>query len=415
MQGSRLTGHVRSLGGDRWELVANLPRQLGQERGRRVSRRVTAKGKRRADAKLREWLFELEQRNCADPSAVIVSEVLRRFLEFKREKVRPRTWQRYERICQQHLIPDIGRERWWDLSGDALCDYYGRKTASGRLDEAGGLSEQTALHLHAVLRNAGNWALKRKLIDCNPALDCEDLPTVVREKPVVWSDVQIAQAIEAARNTQLRIPIALASWCGLRRSEVCALRRIDVDLDGAALAVRKSVEQVAGELYFDEPKSAKSRRVIPMPEQLVAMLREHFAAQDEMRLAWRGRWNERGLVCCRRDGEPMKPESMGSQFRTFVRQHQLKPFIEFHGLRRSYLSGLHDHGAPDALIQDWAGHTDMRTTREHYIVTFSETEQAVLRVQESRIAAALAQVCQSRASAVASLDLARARHRRRQG
>lgn len=415
MEGRRLSGHARDLGGDRWELIVNLPRRPDQMRGGRTTKRISAKGVRRANTALKDWIAELEQHNCADPKRITLGEVLRRWLEHRR--VRPKTRERYEQLVDQHLTPDLGKWRVCDLTDLDLLDYYQRKQESGRLDGKGGLSAQTAKHLHAVIRAALTWAQEHELVDDNPAARVKHPPAVEPRKRVVWSPLQISDAIRHAHRTQLRVPIALAGWAGLRRGEVCALRWCDVDLDGAALAVRQSVEQVCRELHFGPPKSQSSRRTVPLPRQLVTLLTEHKRVQDEMRLAQGPSWNERGLVVCRVDGHPMMPDTLTTGWAQFVSQHALEPRIEFHGLRRSYLSQLHDRGAPDKLVQDVAGHADMRTTHDHYFVTFDETAVKVLRDQEEAIADAeavldSARVCQSSASAVISLDSERQKRQR---
>jgi integrase len=50
---------------------------------------------------------------------------------------------------------------------------------------------------------------------------------------------QIAELIEAI-TPRYRAPVVLASWCGLRRGEVCALRRTDVDLERGLVTVSKN-------------------------------------------------------------------------------------------------------------------------------------------------------------------------------
>jgi integrase len=412
----RLTGHVRDLGGGRWELVANLPRRPGDVRGRRKSQRIRAKGVKRATGALGDWLAVLEQHDCADPGLVTLGEVLRRWLEHAPANAGEKTMERYRELVEKHLIPGLGEWRVCELSDTQLYLYYQLKLKSGRLDGRGGLSPQTVGHLHAVIRAALTYAQERGLVRENVARQVKHPPKPEPRKRPVWGAVQVARAVAAAERSQIRVPLALAGWAGLRRGEICALRWSDLDLNGKALAVRNSVSQTGRELHWGPPKTAKARRVVPLPAQLVDLLAGHKRVQDEMQLASGAAWNERGLVCCRADGEPMFPDTLSSQWAQFVRQHKLEPRLEFHGLRRSFLSRLHEAGAPDALVMEWAGHADMRTTHSHYLVTFDETALAVCRAQEDAISAAMleldsAKVCQRRASVVVSLAERRARRK----
>jgi integrase len=405
---ARLMGHVRDLGCDRWELVVNLRSSGG--RRKRTTKRVSAKGVRRATAQLHDWITVLEQHECADPERLTLGEVLRRYIEADGPGLRPKTLARYRELVDKHIAPDLGGEVVARLKPSDLTAFYARKQKSGRLDGAGGLSVQTVRHMHALIRAAITWAEEEELLEANPARRVKHPPVAPRQQRSVWTDVQILRAVQGARGTRVHVPAALAGWAGLRRSEVCAITWENVNLAAGTLVVCQSVGQVGRELYFGEPKSVAGLRPLPMPTQLVDVLKQHKAAQDEMRLAAGRRWNERDLVCCQADGRPLKPESLSSAWAQFVRQHKLEPRLDFHGLRRSYLSALHDDGAPDRLIMDRAGHAAMSTTQRHYLFTFSATDLEYLRRQEERIEAArasLAEDRQSGASVVVSLAAAR--------
>ncbi len=418
MQGGNLSGHLRDLGGDRWELIANLRRRPGEARGRRATKRIEAKGIKRARTALTDWLKELSQHDCTDPDRITLGEVLRRWLEQEAaHNARPKTLERYRELVERHILPELGAWLVAELKPVDLSAFYQRKQQSGRLDGKGGLSPQTAHHLHAVIRAGLTWAEDEDLVDANAARRVKHPPRAEHRGRAVWTSSQIAVAIDEASHCQVRVPAALAGWCGLRRGEVCALRWIDVDLPKRIISVRQSVEQVGRDLYWGPPKSAKSRRFVPIPARVIAMLEEQKRAQDEMCLAFGGKWNERGLVCCRPDGKPTMPANLTTAWRGFVRQHGLMPVLEFHGLRRSYLSGLHDRGAPDRLVTDWAGHENVATTHEHYTVTFAEAEKQALRRLEEAIETGYAelaarQVCQSGTSAVVSLAAEREKRRR---
>lgn len=390
--GERLTGHVELVRRGVWRLVVNLPAAgaAGTRRYPRKTRTVQAGGKREAERLLSAWLADLEQYACTDPDALTLGEVLQRWLAWLPDNVRPKTEERYRELAERHLIPDIGHTIVATLDDTALYAYYRRKAESGRLDGQGGLSSQTCRHLHATIRAALNWALERHMIRENPALRVKHPPKQGKRKTAVWDEGMQARAVDEARGTSLHIPAVLGGWVGLRRSEICALRWGSVDLDGAGIAVTESVEQTGAGLHFGEAKTDRAHRVLPIPRQAVEILREHKRAQDEMRLALGAAWNARGLVYCRRNGLPVNPDTLTSAWRQFVRQHRLEPAISLHGLRRSYVSRLHDLGAPDGLVQQWAGHADMRTTHAHYVVTFSARELQVIQEVEERIEAARA-------------------------
>lgn len=70
-------------------------------------------------------------------------------------------------------------------------------------------------------------------------------------------------------------------WTGLRIGELLALRPCDIDLDARTLTVNKSFQTIDGKEVITEPKTPRSRRVIPMPEKLCDEIREYEAALYE--------------------------------------------------------------------------------------------------------------------------------------
>ena len=93
---------------------------------------------------------------------------------------------------------------------------------------------------------------------------------------------------------------------GLRRGEVAGLRWSDVDLDAKTLTVTNNRVDAGGTVTETDPKTASSRRTLPLPDRLVAVLRSAKARQARERLALGyGHW---GYVVCNEVGEPYSPQ-----------------------------------------------------------------------------------------------------------
>ena len=70
--------------------------------------------------------------------------------------------------------------------------------------------------------------------------------------------------------------MATAAGAGLRWGEVAGLRADALDLDGARLSVIRTVTEVGGHTALKPfPKSAASRRTVPLPSWLVPIISEH--------------------------------------------------------------------------------------------------------------------------------------------
>ena len=78
---------------------------------------------------------------------------------------------------------------------------------------------------------------------------------------------------------------AFALTTGMRPEEYLGLQWKDVDLERGTVTVRRAlVWREKGGWYFGEPKTARSRRAIPLPASTVRALSEHRRGQNEERL-----------------------------------------------------------------------------------------------------------------------------------
>jgi integrase len=82
---------------------------------------------------------------------------------------------------------------------------------------------------------------------------------------------EIKRIVEAAKDSKRRALLLTAALTGLRASELRGLRWRDVDLNGRELHVRQRADRYC---KLGSPKSAMSRRTVPLPGELVTALKE---------------------------------------------------------------------------------------------------------------------------------------------
>ena len=82
---------------------------------------------------------------------------------------------------------------------------------------------------------------------------------------------ELARTIIAEAKGQYRVMFAIAAMAGLRAGEILALRVDDFDFQNRLLAVRRSVWR--GKLQT--PKTINSQAVLPLPDALAGIVKEH--------------------------------------------------------------------------------------------------------------------------------------------
>src|SRR5262249_7638976 len=119
--------------------------------------------------------------------------------------------------------------------------------------------------LSAVLATAVKW----KLIPNNPALGARLPQLKAKRDQWVLTYHQAWQLLEALPRRP-RVVVFLALLTGLRRGELFAIRWMDFNEDTTNLFIAQAVYDGV----VDSPKTAKSRRLVPLVPRAVKMLQE---------------------------------------------------------------------------------------------------------------------------------------------
>lgn len=210
------------------------------------------------------------------------------------------------------------------------------------------LSPRTVQLSLVILRRALDQAVKRGLAARNVA-KLVDLPRVTRHEVRPFSEDQVRSFLAAIKGERLEGAYMLAVILGLRRGEILGLRWRDIDLDGRTLTVAQALTRVGGkrfggisELRFVEPKSASSRRTIPLPESVAAALRDNRTRHPGVA--------ER-LVFTTEIGTPIEPRAFNADFSRILKNAKL-PTIRLHDLRHSAASLMLAQGVHPRVVMD---------------------------------------------------------------
>ncbi len=202
-----------------------------------------------------------------------------------------------------------------------------------------------------------------------------------RKQMRTWSAEQLRTFLESdsVRNDRLFAAYRLAATTGMRRGEVLGLRWRDVDLQTSRVSVVQTLISVDAEARFSEPKTAKSRRSVPLDSETVTALREHRDRQELERLTL-GMPPESELVFTQPTGEPVQPRWFTKAFERQAKKAGL-PKIRLHDLRHTWATLALQAGLHPKVVSEILGHSSVSITLDVYsasIPTLSETAVAVV-------------------------------------
>jgi integrase len=380
-----MKGHVRKRG-DVWYVKLELDRDpVTNKRRQKWYSGFTSK--KAAESELTKLLHQMQTGSYVEPSRLTVADYLRKWLaDYAKLNVSAKTFERYEQIVNNDLVPEIGGIALAKLQPLQIQGMYSKQLASGRKKGAGGLSPQTVLHHHRVLRKALAQAVRWNLVVSNPA-DRVEPPRVAVEEVQPIDEMAAAWLIEVAQGTRIHIPITLAVFTGMRRGEILGLRWADIELEAGYLHVRRSIEETKAGVAFKEPKSRKGRRIVSLTPTVTATLAAHREQQERRRQILGAGYETGDLVCCQDDGRIWKPSAFDSSYRQLLKRRKLTG-PTFHALRHSHASHLLRSGVDPKVISERLGHSKVAFTLDKYVHLMPGMQEAAAQKIEDAMATA---------------------------
>lgn len=274
-----------------------------------------------------------------------VEQWLTKWLDRQARKLKPQTLRGYRSKVKTYLVPHLGRHRLTSLRATHIDAMYDAMRDDG-------LQEATVRQTHAILGKALRDAEKGGLIGVNPMARVE-APTTKKNKRAQLTPAEASRVLTATDDARWW----LALFYGMRQGECLGLRWSDVDLERHTLTVAQTLQTAEdGTLFFGEPKSDESQRVLPLVPLMEARLRLHQVAT--------GPWlneDHSGLVFERPDGNPIRPRDDWQAWRDMLAEVGV-PVIALHAARNSAATLMEAAGVPDRLAAQILGHSSVQIT-----------------------------------------------------
>ncbi|MBE7038621.1 MAG: hypothetical protein E7404_06950 [Ruminococcaceae bacterium] len=123
-----------------------------------------------------------------------------------------------------------------DIKAFDIQKYYNTK-----LEE--GLSSNSVIKHHAVIRSALKYAVKSKSIKENVA-DFVEKPQKVEKEANYYSKEELKKLLQVSKGDPIEVPILLAMNLGLRCSEVLGVRWSNIDFDEKVIKIHHKVVRI---------------------------------------------------------------------------------------------------------------------------------------------------------------------------
>lgn len=295
-----------------------------------------------------EQFIKEQSRIMALPLFLYIEE----WIEHSSVKLQPTTIDGYRQLCYGRIRTffESRGTTVYDLTGEDLNEFYAYLARQGLK----GASQQ---RYHGLIHSAYSFLMKHQYIDSNPC-DLADRPKAEKYRGAYYNQSELTELFRAAKESEIYIPVLLAAYYGLRRSEVLGIKWSNIDFGNGTIRIaHKVVEQKVDGKYrtvgHDKMKTESSNRILPLMKEVAMALRRLKLHQDEQRRLCGNSYVHEydDYVCVNEIGQLLRPNYVTAKFSELLKENGLK-HIRYHDLRHSCASLLLANGVPMKEIQE---------------------------------------------------------------
>lgn len=291
------------------------------------------KGKRKCEAEAAKWAMDKERRSTSE-NTLTFSAALDKYITERSMVLSPASVRKY-RAMERNNFDEIKDIKLSKLNQSILQSFINQKAMK--------MSAKSVRDINGIV----TAVLKRYAPEITIPVT---LPKKTRPDIYVPTDSDIKRLIASIKGTDMEVPVMLGAFGALRRGEISALNKSD--LEGNIIHVTKTkVLNDAGDWVVKAPKSYAGDRYVEVPQ---------FVADAIKTLPG--------------DGIELTPNKITSRFEHILKSAGL-PHFRFHDLRHYNASIQHALGIPDAYIMLSNGWGNDRVLKEVYRHTLSDARK----------------------------------------
>lgn len=312
-----------------------------------------------------------EQLRRVDPTQPLRQGTLAEWMEYWMESellgsIKKSSWQTYRNQLNRHILPALGACMLTQLTPKMIHDFVEQMESSG-------LAPSTIRGVYRLLAAAMRFALDEGVIRKNPCRRIRIAKRECAEQRVLSRSEQ--EKLRQAASDERDLPALLSLYTGLRLGEVCALKWSDIDWERGTITVCRTVQRVAQTdgadgcaktiLMIGTPKSTRSRRVLPVPDFILSLMKERLNQSARTEYVFSA------------SAHAADPRTIQRRFHRLAGRLGMEG-VHFHTLRHSFATRLLELGVDIKTVSALLGHGSARTTLDFYAHSLIEQQRCAV-------------------------------------
>lgn len=281
------------------------------------------------------------------------------WLHSLRNSIKESTYAHYSYTLHKYLLPVLDK-----VSVASLDESFLEQAMQQIIAPADAvhkpLGNSSARECLSMLRRICKYAAHLRLI--RPIELEVVLPKAIDKPPVPLSPAEQQRLYQyvQANPTPRKIGLLLGLELGLRIGEICGLQWGDFDLKLGTLKISRTVCRIScgnghTKVVIQTPKTHTSRREIPIPKQLLMMLKKpHGNASNST-------WFLSGS-----ESKPTEPRCYRKSINAYLKQAAVRQ-VRPHALRHTFATTCLQAGCDVKTLSELLGHANANITLQRYV------------------------------------------------
>lgn len=273
--------------------------------------------------------------------------------------VKESTYRKYSNLWQSYIRPQLGHMQIPDISQSILEEYCTALLTSGG-SKGEGLSAKTVSDTMSLIRCVLQFCISKKIVvSCDTRMITVKQCTKKMRVLTVKEQQTLCNHIYSDLSPQ-NVGVLFCLFTGIRVGEICALKWEDISFSENTVHIHQTMQRIQidetenkTKIIITTPKSTCSIRTIPLPDELISVLKTV-------------RGSASGYFLTGSDKRWIEPRTMQYHFKSLLKRCKIED-ANYHALRHTFATRCVELGFDVKSLSEILGHASVNITMNRYV------------------------------------------------